>query len=127
MEEKIYEQKAPAKNNAVLRILMFGGLFLIFCVLLFIASVVPYSGIVTLGVLFLFALEIYKLMKGTVLDITYVLYEDKLVFVRRYGKIEMETEEFLLSEAEFKGNVIVYRGKNYAFYPDEKLKSLLEG
>lgn len=124
-EKVIYSQKAPIKGNAATRVFLFTVLLVFFCLLLFIAGNVPYSGIVTLAVIFLFALCSYNLMKTTVFDITYVLCEDKLIFNRRYGKIEMETEVFPLHEAEFSENTIIYRGKTYAFYPDDKMKEHL--
>lgn len=124
-EKVIYSQKAPVKSNAAARVLLFTALLALFCLLLFAAANLPYSGIITLSVIFLFALCTYNLMKTTVFDITYVLCEDKLVFNRRYGKIEMETETFPLNETEFEENAIIYCGKTYAFYPDEKMKEHL--
>lgn len=124
-EKVIYSQKAPVKSNAAARVFLFAVLLVFFCLLLFVAANLPYSGIITLGVIFLFALCTYKLMKTTVFDITYVLCEDKLIFNRRYGKIEMETEVFPLNESEFKENAIIYCGKTYAFYPDDKMKEHL--
>lgn len=125
MDKPLYTQKAPQKSNAGGRVLAFALLFVVFCVLLFVSNYVAYSGIVTLGVIVLFALCTYRLMKNTVFDITYVLYEDRLVFSRRYGKIEMETEAFPLDEAEFTDTAITYEKKSYPFYPDENLKKLL--
>lgn len=124
-QEAIYSQKAPVKGNSASRVLLFTLLVAVFCVLLFIAGCVPYSGIVTMGVIFLFAVSTYNLMKTTVFDITYVLYQDKLVFNRRYGKISMETEIFPLKEAEFSKREIKYGKKTYPFYPDSKMCELL--
>ena len=95
------------------------------CLMLFLANYLPFSGIISLCVIFLFALSVHKLMNKTVFDITYVLYEDKLVFNRKYGKIEMEAETFPLDETEFTKTEIKHNGKTYPFYPDEKMAELL--
>ena len=124
-EKIIYSQKAPGKSNSFIRVLMFTLLLVVFCVLLFASSFVPYSGIVTMAVIFLFAFCTYSLMKNTVFDITYVLYEDKLVFNRRYGKIEMENEIFMLKDSKFTKSDITCGKKTYPFYPDEKMCELL--
>ena len=57
---------------------------------------------------------------------TYVLYEDTLVIITRYGFIEKATGEFPLDKAVFTATYIEYEGRRETFYPDEKLKKLLK-
>ncbi len=124
-EKVIYKQKAPGKSNAGVRVLALGAIVLAVCVLLFVASNLPYSGISTIVVFALAAFSINKLLNETVFDITYALYENRLVFLRKYGRIEWENEVFLLDEAKFFEDRIEHRGKVYSFFPDDKLKELL--
>ena len=121
MDKVIYSQKAPKTGNAGIRVLLFSVMLLVFCVLLFISSTLPYSGITTLAVIAVFALSTNALMKNLVFDITYVLYEDRLVFKRRYGRIEMEMETFPLSDAVITRKSIECDKKTYNFYPNEEL------
>lgn len=124
-EKPVYTQKAPIKNSAVIRIAATLALVGAFALLLFVIGFLPYSGILTLAALFLFAVCTQRMLSGMVFDITYTLYEDRLVFVRRYGKIEGEGEVFPFDEAKFFADKIEHRGKTYDFSPDEKLKQLL--
>lgn len=125
MEEAIYKQKAPLKVSSFLRAVMFFCIVCAVCVLLFIVSNLPYSGILTLVVFALAAFSINKLLNRTVFDVTYALYEDKLVFLRKYGRIEWENEVFPLDEAKLYRDKIEHKGKVYPFAPDEKLCELL--
>lgn len=124
-EKEIYRQKAPQKSNTGVRVIAFCVLVVLVCVLLFIASNLPYSGISTLVIFALAAFLTNKLLNHTVFDVTYVLFEDKLVFSRKYGRIEWENEVFPLEEAQFFSDKIEHRGKVYPFSPDGKLKELL--
>lgn len=121
MDKVIFSQKAPKQGNAGIRVALFSVLLIIFCLLLFISSALPYSGITTLIIIAIFALSTNALMKNMVFDITYVLYEDRLVFKRRYGRIEMEMESFPLNEAVITRKTIEYDKKTYDFHPDEEL------
>jgi hypothetical protein len=125
-EKEIYSVKAPleaTKKEASIGTFA----FIILCAfLMWVAKFLPYSGIIQLGVLLLFAFLIYSMMKRTLFDITYFLFDDRLEWRRRYGTITMENEVFPLDEAEFYEDKIIFRGKKYAFHPDDKLKKLLE-
>lgn len=127
MEDKIlYKQKAPKQGNTGVRVAAFCVIVAMVCVLLFIASNLPYSGISTIGIFALAAFSINKLLNKTVFDITYALYENRLVFLRKYGRIEWENEVFPFDEAKFFEDKIEHRGKVYSFAPDDKLKELLK-
>ncbi len=124
-EKAIYTQKAPVGGNAGGRLLMLCGIVVVVMVLLFVVNGLPYSGILTLAVFAVAAVLVHKLLNKTVFDITYALYEDKLVFLRKYGKMEWENEVFPFDEAKFYADKIEHRGKVYPFSPDAKLKQLL--
>ncbi len=126
MNEKAkYTQKAPEKGNVRGRSLAFVLLTAGIVALLVVVNLLPYSGITTLIVFALGAIMMHRLLSSAVFDITYALYEDKLLFVRKYGKLEWECEVFPFDEARFYADKIEHRGKTYAFSPDDKLKEFL--
>ncbi len=124
-EKKIYSQKAPPEATIKETVIAAAGLTVLCAVLMTVLSNLPYAGITTLLTLFLFAAGIYAVLKENVFEITYVLYEDRLVYLRRYGALEKETEVFPIGEAEFYKDKIVYRKKTYPFHPDERMKGEL--
>lgn len=124
-EKAKYTQKAPSLGNAKVRSLGFIALTVAFIAALVIVNFLPYSGVLTLIVFGAGAVAIHRLLNSTVFDITYSLYENKLVFIRKYGRMEWECEVFPFEEAKFYADKIEHRGKTYAFYPDDKLKEFL--
>ena len=124
-EKPIYKQKAPEKSNVGGRTVLFVVIVLAVIAALFVVSLLPYSGMLTLVVFALAAFVVHKLLSHTIFDITYALFEDKLVFIRKYGKLEWETEVFPFDEAKFYSDKIEHRGKTYEFSPDDKLKEFL--
>lgn len=126
MNEQVkYKQKAPRKGNAGMSVTAFALLAALLIALLVIVNFLSYSGILTLLVFALGAYLMHTLMNKTVFDITYALFDDKLVFLRKYGRIEWECEVFPFDEARFYSDKIEHRGKSYEFYPDDKMKELL--
>lgn len=99
---------------------------LIFCVVIFaVAKYLPFSWAFEIGAIIASAIYINKVLKQGTFIATYILYEDTLVVLTRYGLIEMETARYDLSEAEFTESTITSGGRTVPFYPDEKLKSLI--
>ena len=66
-----------------------------------------------------------KVLKEGTFTVTYVLYEDRLEIYTRYGLIEKQTDEVFLAQAQFSDKTIVSGGRIIHFYPDKKLKKLL--
>ena len=124
-EQARYKQKAPVKGNAAASLAAFSLLTVAIIALLVVVNFLPYSGILTLVVFALGAYLIHRLLSHTVFDITYALFDDKLIFLRKYGKLEWECEVFPFDEAKFFQGRIEHRGKSYEFYPDENLKEFL--
>ncbi|MBQ8541395.1 MAG: hypothetical protein IJ435_07985 [Clostridia bacterium] len=124
-EKARYTQKAPIKGNAKLSMTAFVLLALAIMVLLVVVNFLPYSGILTLCVFALGAYFIHRLLNRTIFDVTYALFDDKLIFLRKYGIVEWECEVFPFDEAKFYADKIEHRGKSYEFHPDEKLKEFL--
>ncbi len=99
---------------------------IIFCVVIFaVAKYLPFSWLFEIGAIVLSAIYINKVLKQGIFIATYILYEDSLSVLTRYGFIEMETARYILSESTFTENSVTPGGKIYPFYPDEELKKLL--
>ncbi|MGM9552502.1 MAG: hypothetical protein ACI3XA_09645 [Clostridia bacterium] len=124
-DKPIYSQKVKNESNGVQRTVLFIITVVLLCVALFFVNLLPYRGILSVGVIFIFAFITLKLLNGFVFDLKYVLYEDRIAFVRKYGRLEWESIVFFLNETEIKDNEIVFMKKSYPFYPDEKMKELL--
>lgn len=71
------------------------------------------------------AIYLNKILNQGTFVKTYVLYEDCLLEITRYGLIEKETGRFMLNGASISENEIIYENKSHPFYPDETLKKLL--
>ena len=97
-----------------------------FCVVAFwLSQRLPLSWFFELCTIIFASLYINKVLKGGVFKITYILYEDSLVVVTRYGLIEKETARYSLDEAVFSADEITVGTENFSFYPDKTLKHLL--
>ena len=127
MEEKkeIYRGRAVVKKDEkqTIKALLKAA---VFCLVMFAVSVyVPFGWILEIGALVLSAIYINTVLKQGTFVATYILYEDTLVVLTRYGLIEKETARYDLSDAVFTESSVTVNGKTTPFYPDEKLKSLL--
>ncbi len=124
-QKEIYRVRAIAEKNKkqTLNALVMA---LIFCAVVFAVSIyLPFSWAFEIGAIVLSALYINKVMKQGTFVKTYILYEDSLSVVTRYGLIELETARYPLSETVFTESSITFDGKTVPFFPDEKLKSLI--
>ncbi len=126
MEEKeIYRSRAvmPKSDRRIFFELM--GVVL-FCFAVFhMAILIPYGWFIQIAALLVSAIWINKILRqGTFIKI-YILYEDRLIVLTKYGLIEKETANYPLSRAKFTNTTVEFDGKSYPFYPDEKLKKLL--
>ena len=128
MEEKkeIYRCRAvmPKSDKRIFFELM--GVVLLCFVLFHIANLLPFGWFLQISTLFLSAILINKILRQGTFIKTYVLYEDCLSVLTRYGLIEKETASYPLTEAKFSKLSVEYQGKTYPFYPDDKLKKLLK-
>ena len=114
----------PAKSSRTTTLFIL--LSLLLCALLLkISTHLPAAWLFEILIIVFCAAGINKILKQGVFTLTYVLYEDSLKFYTRYGFIEKETMVFPLGDCTFSQTAILYKGKAYPFFPDEKLKSLL--
>ncbi|MBQ8808290.1 MAG: hypothetical protein IJZ81_03160 [Clostridia bacterium] len=124
-KKELYRGKAVAVKNEkqTLKALLKA---VIFCFIVFaLSKYLPFSWFFEIGALFLSALYINKVMKQGTFVATYILYEDTLVVLTRYGFIDIETARYNLSNTHFTQTAIISNGKRVPFYPDEKLKKLI--
>lgn len=99
---------------------------IIFCAVVFaVAKYLPFAWFFEIGAIVLSALYINKVLKQGTFIATYILYEDSLVVLTRYGLIEKESARYNLEETTFTPSTVTSGGKTKPFYPDEKLKQLL--
>lgn len=123
--KEIYRLIPPPQKNARMSALFIIILLFVCAILLKLSSYLPAAWFFEILIIMLCAALINKILKQGVFALTYVLYEDSLKFFTRYGFIEKETMVFPLEDSSFNETSIIYRGKAYPFFPDEKLKSLL--
>lgn len=124
-KKEIYRGKAVAVKNEkqTIKAILKAA---VFCVVVFtVAAFLPFSWLFEIGAIVASAIYINKVMKQGTFIATYVLYEDSLVVLTRYGLIEIETARYDLSEAVFTETTVTSGGKTKPFYPDEKLKRRL--
>lgn len=99
---------------------------LIFCFIVFAVSpYLPFSWAFCLGAIIGSSIYLNKIMHQGTFIATYVLYDDELVVLTRYGLIEKETARYDLSKAVITEKTISQDGLTKPFYPDEKLKKLV--
>ncbi len=123
--KEIYKFTPPAqKNTRTTSFFIIISLF-VCAVLLKLSTHLPAAWVFEILIIVLCAAVINKILKQGVFTLTYVLYEDSLKFYTRYGFIEKETASFPIEDSAFTESTIIYKGKAYPFFPDEKLKSLL--
>ena len=126
MDNVIYSCRAPLEATRREAVIWMAALLILCALLCYIVTFLPFTGILRIFVTALFAVLIYSMMKLSLFDITYVLYSDRLVFLRRFGYLTKENEVFPISEAKFFDDHIEYLEKSYPFHPDERLKELLK-
>lgn len=90
-----------------------------------VSRFLPASWIFEIGAIAVGAVYINKLLKEGTFKKTYVLYEDSLSVITKYGLIEKETASYDLNTAVFSSDSVTSNGKTEPFFPDDELKRLL--
>ena len=128
MEEKeiIYKGKAVIKKSPGQTVLSLLGVLLMWAIIFLFAKHLPFSWFFELCAIAVSAVLINRvLMQGT-FESTYILYEDTLDVVTRYGLIEKQSASYPLSETVFTSDTAIFNGKTSPFYPDNELKKRLK-
>ncbi len=129
LQDKTEIYRGKAEMNGSPRATFFAILLLAaVCVPLFnLASAIPYGVFLKIAIFVIAAALLNRILKRGTFSVTYVLTDDgMLVYITKYGLLEWESAWIEVSEAEFSENEIRYRNRKYDFYPDEKLKKLID-
>lgn len=124
-KKELYRGKAVVKKDEkqTIKALLKAA---VFCLVIFaVSKYLPFAWVFEIGAIIASAVYINKILKQGTFVATYILYEDTLVVMTRYGLIEKESARYDLKNAHFTENTVIYNGKTYPFYPDDELKKLL--
>lgn len=124
-KKEIYRGRAVVKKNEkqTALALLFA---VVFCFIVFaVSKYLPFAWFFEIGAIVAGAVYINKVMKQGTFITTYILYEDTLVVLTRYGLIEKESARYDLSKTTFTEKSVTSGGRTEPFYPDEKLKNIL--
>lgn len=91
----------------------------------FVAELLPASWLFELCAIAAAAVHVNKILREGTFTVTYVLTEGILKVYTRYGLIEKLTDVIYLDEAAVAADRITVNGRIIRFYPDKKLKKLL--
>ena len=124
-QKEIYRGKAVAVKNEKETLKALLKAF-IFCAIIFaLERFLPVAWAFEIAAIVASAIYIYKVIHQGTLIHTYILYEDTLVVLTRYGFVEMETARYDLDKTTFTEATVTSDGRTKPFYPDEELKKLL--
>ncbi len=124
-KEEIYKGRALTPKSPGQTLIALLVLLLCCGVVFSLESYLPWAWIFELAAIIFSAVYANKILKQGTFTKTYILYEDLLVEVTRYGLIEKITAQFNLDETLITEKEIKVGEKIYPFYPDEALKKLL--
>ncbi len=89
-------------------------------------SPLPYAAFFQIAAVALTAAALNRVLKKGVFKVEYVLTDGGiLVYVTRYGLLSWETAWIDISKAQVRGNKLFFDGRAYDFYPDNRLKQLM--
>lgn len=128
MEEKeiLYKGAAIVQKSPKDTIISLVSIAVMWLIIIFFAKYLPFEWVFELGAIIISAILINKLLNKGTFTKTYILYEDELVVMTRYGFIEKESSIHPLATSEFTEKHIVTDGVKYPFYPDKELIKILK-
>ncbi len=128
MEEKeiLYKGAAIVQKSPKETIFSLIGIGAMWAGIVIFSNFLPFQWAFSLAAIIISAILINKLLNKGTFTKTYVLYEDKLIVITRYGLIEKESSVHPISTSKFTEKFIITDGVKYPFYPDENLKEILK-
>ncbi len=128
MEEKniLYKGSAVIQKSPKGTILSLLEIAAMWIAIIFFAKYLPFAWVFEIGAIILSAILINRLLNKGTFTKTYILYEDNLTVLTRYGFIEKESSVHPFKASVFTDTAIITDGVKYPFYPDEKLKEILK-
>ncbi len=124
-KDYLYKGLALLPKSPAGTIFSLAGILILCGVVFALERFLPAAWFFELTAIVLAAVYANKVLKQGTFSKTYILYEDTLVEMTRYGLIEKVTSQFEIKESVITDSEIIYNGKKYPFYPDETLKKLL--
>ncbi len=128
MEEKeiLYKGEAVVQKSPKETVLSLLGIAAMWAGIVLFSKFLPFQWAFSLAAIIISAILINKLLNKGTFKKTYILYEDRLVVMTRYGLIEKESSVHPLTASEFTEKTIVTDGVKYPFYPDKELIKILK-
>ncbi len=128
MEEKeiIYKGSAVKQKSPKETIISLVGIGVMWAAVFIFSRYLPFQGVLQIIGIAVSAVLINRLLNKGTFSKTYILYEDELVVMTRYGLIEKESSIHPLSTSVFTDTSITTDGVKYPFYPDDTLKEILK-
>ena len=128
MEEKeiLYKGAAVVQKSPGQTIFSLIGIGAMWAGIFIFSKFLPFEWAFQIGAIIVSAILINRLLNKGTFSKTYILYEDELVVMTRYGLIEKESSIHPLSTSRFTEKHIITDGVKYPFYPDEELIRILK-
>lgn len=128
MEEKeiLYKGAAIIQKSPKETIVSLLGIAAMWSGIVLFSKFLPFQWAFSLAAIIISAILINKLLNKGTFTKTYILYEDRLVVMTRYGFIEKESSIHPLSSSKFTQTHIITDGVKYPFFPDNELKEILK-
>ncbi len=128
MEEKeiLYKGAAIVQKSPKETIFSLIGIAAMWAAIFIFSKFLPFEWAFQIGAIVVSAIFINRLLNKGTFTKTYILYEDSLVVMTKYGLIEKESSVHPLSTSEFTEKTIITDGVKYPFYPDEELIKILK-
>lgn len=125
LKKELYRTEVPKTKSAGQTLILIFIAAIVIMLVFSIAQFLPAAWFFEICAIAFCAVYMNKLLKEGTFKKTYILYEDSLVVVTKYGLIERVTEEYILDKSEFTDKTVTFNGKTSPFYPDNELKRLL--
>ena len=126
-EEKIlYKGAAIVQKSPKETILSLLGIGAMWAGIVLFSNFLPFQWAFSLAAIIISAILINRLLNKGTFTKTYILYEDKLVVMTKYGLIEKESSIHPLATSEFTEKLIITDGVKCPFSPDEELIKILK-
>ena len=128
MEEKeiLYKGAAIVQKSPKETIFSLIGIAAMWAAVFIFSKFLPFEWAFQIGAIVVSAILINRLLNKGTFTKTYILYEEELVVMTRYGLIEKESSIHPLVTSEFTEKYIITDGVKYPFYPDEELIKILK-
>ena len=124
-KKELYRTEVKERKSAGKTLLLLFITALCIMAVFAVPRFLPASWFFEIGAIAAGTVYINKLLNEGTFKKTYVLYEDSLSVITKYGLIEKESACYDLKTAVFTSESVTLNGKTEPFFPDDELKRLL--